>query len=167
MTSSRIIRWRLSILAQPSAIVRGDESAKTRQARMVRRSRLQIGENLPQRLAHGRPIVGALPQHRPRMADRPAHGHIYEAVHRSARCLRRRHPRPRGGKYGAVDVKGRVSRSGAELVTLLRKVVDGFALGARANMGPSDGLARRAQTNGSAGCSRSTRARAGCNHVVG
>jgi hypothetical protein len=87
MTSSRIIRWRLSILAPPSAIVRGDESAKTRQARMVRRSRLQIGENLPQRLAHGRPIVGALPQHQPRMADRPAHGHIYEAVHRGARCL--------------------------------------------------------------------------------
>jgi hypothetical protein len=49
---------------------------------------------------------------------------------------------PEGGKYGAVDVNGRVSRSGAEFVTLLRKVIDGFALGARANMGPSDGLAR-------------------------
>src|ERR1700691_4528640 len=87
MTSSTIIRWRLWILAQPGAIVRGDESAKTRQARMVRRSRLQIRENLPQRLAHGRPIVGALPQHRPRMADRPAHGHIYEASMRAACCL--------------------------------------------------------------------------------
>ncbi len=53
------------IFAQPCAIVRGDKSAKTRQA----------------------PIVGALPQHQPRMADRPAHDRIYEAVHRSARCL--------------------------------------------------------------------------------
>ena len=54
---------------------------------MVRRSRLEIGENLPQRPAHGRPVVGALPQHQPRVADRPAHDHIYEAVHRGARCL--------------------------------------------------------------------------------
>lgn len=92
---------------------------------MVRRSRLQIGENLPQRLAHGRPIVGALPQHQPRMADRPAHGHIYEAVHRSAAASPSATSPTEGGKYGAVDVKGAVSRFGAELVALSPKVMDG------------------------------------------
>ena len=115
------------MLAQPGAIVRGDESAKTRQARMVRRTRLQIGENLPHRLAHDRPIKGALPQHQARMADRPAHDHIYEAVHRGARCLSVGDILDRGGKCGAVDVKGRVFRFGAEDVRLSPKGMAGSA----------------------------------------
>lgn len=54
---------------------------------MVRGTRLQIGENLPQGQARHRPIVRALLQHEPRVADRPAHDLINEAVHRGARCL--------------------------------------------------------------------------------
>jgi hypothetical protein len=55
---------------------------------MVRGSLLQIGENLPQRHARNRPIVGALLQHQSGVADRPAHDFIYETVvHRGARCL--------------------------------------------------------------------------------
>jgi hypothetical protein len=54
---------------------------------MVWGSCLQIGQNLTQRLARDRPIVGVLPQHPPRVANRPTHDFIYEAVHRGARCL--------------------------------------------------------------------------------
>jgi hypothetical protein len=53
---------------------------------MIRAPRLEIGENLPQRPARDRPVVGAFPQHQPRVTDRPAHDFVHEAVHRGARC---------------------------------------------------------------------------------
>src|SRR5271154_1629833 len=49
--------------------------------------------------------------------------------------LRRRYPETTGGKCGAVDVKGRVSRFGATLVTPLPKVMVVRARGGRANVG--------------------------------
>ena len=93
---------------------------------MVRRLRLQIGENPPQRLAHDRPIVSPLPQHRSRVADRPAQDLVYEAVHHGARCLSVGGIPDRGGANAApFYVKGRASRFGAELVRLSPKVMDG------------------------------------------
>lgn len=106
----------LPLLTQPFAIFRGDEGAKPRHAGMLRRSRLEIAQNLPQRQARHRPIVGALPQHELRVADRPAHDLINEAVHRGARCLSVGDNKPgtSNGKGGAVDVMTEPSRFGAE-----------------------------------------------------
>jgi hypothetical protein len=112
-----VFRPWLPVLPQPCAIVRGDEGAKPRQAWMVGGSRLQIGENLPQRPACDRPIVRALPQHQPRVADRPTHGFIYEGVHLGVRCLSVGGIWNKGGKGGAAYVMWQASRFGAGRVT--------------------------------------------------
>jgi hypothetical protein len=90
-SARNILKDGLAVLilpTQPRAIVRGDKGAKSRQTWMVRGPFLQIGENFPQGPACDGPIVSALPQHQPRVSDRPAHDFIYErVVHRGARCL--------------------------------------------------------------------------------
>jgi len=75
------------VLAQPCAILQDDEGAKPSQTRIVWRSRLQIAQNFPQGAARHRPVVRALLQQDLRVADRPAHDLINDAVHRGARCL--------------------------------------------------------------------------------
>jgi len=106
----------LPLLTQPFAIFRRDEGAKPLHARIVRRPRLEIAQNLAQGQARHWPIVSALPQHELRVADRPAHDLINEAVHRGARCpsVGDNKPQIGNGKGGAVDVMAGSSRFDAE-----------------------------------------------------
>ena len=77
----------LSVLAQPCAISGGDKGAKTLQAWIIRGARLKVGKNLAQSKARHGPIIRALLQHEPRVADRPTNDFVNKSVHRGGPLL--------------------------------------------------------------------------------
>ena len=155
----------LSVLTQPCAILRGDKGAKPRETWMVRRSRREIGENLPQSQPRHRPVVRALPQHQPRVPDRPAHDFIYErVVHRGARCL------SVGGNTEQAVANAAPLTSWGERPDLAQgayrrpEAMGGRARIERVNLGPEPPFTAQSRTRQPP--DRVTRGRAGCSQVA-